>query len=374
MTLEYNYPSVAATDFKSDTVTTPTPAMLKAMLTATHGDDVYKEDKTTNDLQERVAVMTGKPAGLFVVSGTMGNQLCLRAHLKQPPYSILCDYRAHVYTHEAAGLAVLSQAMVTPVHPSNGVYLTAEDVAKYLILGNDIHTAPTKVISLENTLGGTIMPIEEIAKISELARRHDLIVHLDGARIWNASAETGVSLSEYGKYFDSMSLCLSKGVGAPVGTVIVGEVEFIETCNWFRKQTGGGIRQAGLLAAAADVAITDHFPHKLKETHQVTQKLAHDLAQLGITFQLPVQTNFIFLDLSKAGISASTLVDEGKKLGITIMGSRIAIHHQITNDSIEKLKLAVKNSIEFARQQRSIGNGHKKPIEGSLAYGIYDKL
>ncbi|KAK9368482.1 pyridoxal phosphate-dependent transferase [Lipomyces kononenkoae] len=367
------YKSIAATDFKSDTVTTPTATMLQAMLTATHGDDVYKEDKTTNDLQARVAEMCGKPAALFVVSGTMGNQICLRAHLQQPPHSILCDYRAHVYTHEAGGLATLSQAMVTPVHPRNKLYLTVEDVEDYLILGNDIHTAPTRVISLENTLAGLVMPIEEIAKISALARRHGIKMHLDGARLWNAAAETGVPLAEYGKYFDTMSLCISKGLGAPVGTVIVGEPDVIQTANWFRKQAGGGIRQAGLLAAAADVAITETFP-KLKQTHEITKKLASELEEMGLTFQIPVETNFIFLDLVKAGIDPAVLIEEGNKLGITIVGARIAIHYQISTAAIEKLKLAVKNALEISKQRHASGtNGVKKP-DGSLAYGVYDKI
>ncbi|KAK9466425.1 pyridoxal phosphate-dependent transferase [Lipomyces arxii] len=368
--LPEEYPSSSAADFKSDTVTTPTPSMLQSMLTATHGDDVYKEDRTTNDFQARVAEMCGKPAGLFVVSGTMGNQLCLRAHLHQPPYSILCDYRSHVYTHEAAGLAMLSQAMVTPVHPKNKVYLTADDVNEYLILHNDIHTAPTRVISLENTLDGTIMPIEEIAKISALARRHNIRMHCDGARLWNASAETGISLSEYGKLFDSMSLCMSKGVGAPVGTVIVGETDFIETTNWFRKQTGGGIRQAGLLAAAADTALTEIFPKVLKETHETTKKLAADLAEMGLTFQLPVETNFIFLDLEKANIDPKVLVEESKKVGITVVGARIAIHHQISLEAIEKLKVAVKNTIDICK----LSTTQVEKPEGSLFYSGFDKV
>ncbi|KAK9457589.1 pyridoxal phosphate-dependent transferase [Dipodascopsis uninucleata] len=369
------YKSIAEGDFKSDTVTTPTPSMLQAMLTATHGDDVYMEDETTNKLQDRVAKMTGKEAALFVVSGTMGNQICLRTHLQQPPYTILCDYRAHVYTHEAGGLATLSQAMVIPVHPKNKVYLTAEDVASNLILGDDIHTAPTKVISLENTLGGTIMPIEEIAKICEIARKHDIKMHLDGARIWNASAETGIPLEEYGKYFDSVSLCISKGLGAPVGTVIVGEADFIKKANWFRKQVGGGIRQAGLLAAAADVAITENFPGKLKETHMVTKKLAAELeSEFGITFQIPVQTNFIFLDLEAASIDSEVLVSEGKRLGITIAGARIAIHYQITPSSIEKLKLAIRNSIQISKEIKSEKKINESCSMSSSSYGLYGRI
>lgn len=239
----------------------------------------------------------------------------------------------------------------------------------FYIVGNDIHTAPTRVISLENTLGGTIMPIEEIAKISALAKRHNLKLHLDGARLWNASAETGIPISEYGKYFDSMSLCLSKGIGAPVGTVIVGEPDFIQTANWFRKQVGGGIRQAGLLAAAADVALTEIFPEKLKLTHETTKKLAKELnEELGLTFQIPVETNFIFLDLEKAGIDPGVFIEEGAKLGITVAGARVAIHHQISVDAIEKLKQALRNAIRIGKEKLV-----DKP-EGSLTYGVYDKI
>ncbi|KAK9474266.1 pyridoxal phosphate-dependent transferase [Dipodascopsis tothii] len=361
--------SIAEADFRSDTGTTPTPLMMAAMQRASHGDDVYGEDPDTNALQERVAKMCGKPAGLFMVSGTMGNQVCLRTHLHQPPHSILCDFRAHVYAFEAGGLATLSQAMVTPVHPANKLHMTVEDVRANLILGTDIHTAPTKVISLENTLGGTIMPIEEIAKISELAKRFGIKMHLDGARIWNASAETGVPLSEYGQYFDSMSLCLSKGIGAPVGTVIVGETDFIKKAEWFRKQVGGGIRQAGLLAAAADAGLNEVFPARLKETHDTTKKLAKDFEAMGLTFQLPVHTNFIFLDLFKAKIIPEVLIAEGKKLGINVTGARIAIHHQTSPEAIEKLKLAVQNSIAISRDYQG-----SRSSAGTMQYGMYEKV
>ncbi|KAK9475638.1 pyridoxal phosphate-dependent transferase [Lipomyces japonicus] len=345
------YRSIAEADFRSDTVTTPTPSMLQAMLTATHGDDVFQEDQSTNDLQARVARLSGKEQGLFVVSGTMGNQISIRAHLTQPPYSVLCDYRSHIYNYEAAGLAMLSQSMVIPVHPVNGRYMTAKDVESHLIHGTDIHTAPTRVISLENTLNGTILPLEEIKKIFQLAKYYDIRLHLDGARLWNASAETGIPISEYGQYFDSMSLCLSKGLGAPVGTVVVGDSKFISKCNWFRKQTGGGIRQAGVLAAAANMALTESFPGKLKATHEIAKHLAAELAtDYNVQFESPVETCFLWLDLVKSGINSAVLQEQGEKLGIKITGNRIAIHHQIHPDAIAKLKLAIKASIEIKHQ------------------------
>ena len=208
MTIDDEETFVTHNEFRSDTFTVPTRAMVEASFAnSTYGDSVYKEDAVTLTLEEKMCTLTGKPAALFCVSGTMSNQIGLRANLVQPPYSVLCDHRAHVFLHEAAGLAMLSQAMVHPVTPSNGNYLTFEDVVENVTFDDgDIHAAPTKVISLENTLHGIIMPIEEIRKISQFCRENDIKLHLDGARLWNASAATGISIEEYCSYFDSVSL------------------------------------------------------------------------------------------------------------------------------------------------------------------------
>jgi threonine aldolase len=179
-------------DFRSDTVTTPTASMLAAMSQSSFGDDVYVEDTTTNEFEHYVAKLLGHEAGLFVSSGTMGNQLGLRMHLMQPPHSVLCDHRAHVGNYEAGAIAVLSQAMLIPVVPSNGLYLTLEDIEEHAVLDDDIHLAPTKVISLENTLSGTIMPLTEVRRISAWARSKGLKMHLDGARIWNAGGHISI--------------------------------------------------------------------------------------------------------------------------------------------------------------------------------------
>lgn len=342
--------SAAAGDFRSDTFTTPTRAMREAAMNASTGDSVYEEDSTTAELEAKVADLTQKEAAMYVPSGTMSNQIALRLHLYQPPHSILCDYRAHVYTAEAAGLAVLSQAMVTPVRPSNGVYLTLEDVEKSVILGDNIHTAPTKVISLENTLGGTIMPISEIARISEFARNHDIKMHLDGARLWNASAETGISMAEYCSYFDTVSLCLSKGLGAPVGSILVGTKTIIQKGRWIRKQQGGGIRQAGWLAAAAMVAIDQVWP-TMKATHQKAKGLAQYLKSRGITTQLPVDTSFLFIDSKRSNLNTTILVEEAAKLGIKLWDERIVFHHQIRDSDVERLKQAFDIAIEKSLAQ-----------------------
>lgn len=346
--------SPAHNDFRSDTFTTPTPKMMAAMANASVGDSVYGEDDTTNKFERRVAELAGMERGTFVVSGTLSNQIAIRTHLHQPPHSVLCDHRAHIFTAEAAGLAILSQTMVTPVVPANGVYLTLEDIKARAILGSDIHTAPTKIISLENTLGGTIIPIEEIARISSWARENDIRMHLDGARLWNASIATGVSISEYGKYFDSMSLCISKGLSAPVGSVLVGGEKYIEKAIWIKKQQGGGIRQAGSLTAAANVALDEIWP-TMKDTHKKTAELAGCLKnELGVDSEVPVQTNFIFLDANKARLDLDVLKEEAQKYGVRVLANRIVLHYHISDEAVENLKLAIRSALEISKQRATV--------------------
>lgn len=336
MTVE-SFPT--ANEFRSDTFTVPTSSMVQqAFDCATFGDSVYKEDESTLKLESHVAQLTGKEAALFCVSGTLSNQIGLRANLYQPPYSILCDYRAHVFLHEAGGLATLSQAMVHPVVPKNGLYLTVEDIAKSFTPDvGDIHGAPTKVISLENTLHGIIMPLEEIKRICEFARTNNIKLHLDGARLWNASAETGVSMVEYCSHFDSVSLCLSKSLGAPMGLVLVGDQSFIDKANHFKKQNGGGIRQAGIITAMAMVAIQENYD-KLKRSHEYAKDVAKVCEENGIILEWPVQTNFVFIDLQQNKMDAEVLIQMGVQHGVKLMGGRLAFHFQNDAESVETLK------------------------------------
>jgi threonine aldolase len=328
-------------EFRSDTFTVPTKTMLESIQNSTFGDSVYNEDKTTLMLEKKMCELTGKPAALFCVSGTLSNQIGLRANLFQPPYSILCDYRAHVFIHEAGGLATLSQAMVHPVHPSNGVYLTLEDIAENITPDDgDIHAAPTKLISLENTLHGTIMPIEEIARISAFAKENNIKLHLDGARLWNSAAETGISIEKYCSYFDSVSLCLSKSIGAPVGSILVGEPTLIAKANHFKKQNGGGIRQAGILASMAMVAIDENFA-KLPYSHSLAKDVASFCEGHGIALESPAHTNFVFIDLVKNKMDDSLLIELGKKYNVKLMGGRIAFHYQLSEESVENVKRAI---------------------------------
>lgn len=334
-------------DFRSDTFTLPTQHMNEVVLeklsqgTLLLGDSVYKEDPYTLELELKMAELTGKEAALFCVSGTMSNQIGLRAALQQPPYSILCDHRAHIFLHEAGGTATLSQAMVHPVTPENGDYLTLDDIVENFTPDDgDIHGAPTKVISMENTLHGVLTPIEEIRKISEFARSQGIWMHLDGARLINASVATGVSLKEYCQYFDSVSICLSKSLGAPIGSVLVGERKFIEKSNHFKKQAGGGIRQAGMMTLMALTALEDNWDH-ISIAHEFAKDVGEFCKKHDIMVESPVDTNFVFIDLKKNKINDAALVKFGEKHDVKLMGGRIAFHFQLSEESVENLKAAL---------------------------------
>ncbi|KAL2832777.1 pyridoxal phosphate-dependent transferase [Aspergillus pseudoustus] len=361
--------SPAHNDFRSDTFTTPTPSMLAAMTSASFGDDVYSEDCTTNEFQSEIARLTGKEAALFMLSGTMGNQIGIRIHLAGPPHSVLCDYRAHVYAEEGSGLAVLSQAMVTPVHPANGLYLTCEDVRRWVVLGEDIHVAPTRVVSLEVTIGGVVTPIEEIRKIAEFARGHGIAVHCDGARLWNASAATGIPLAEYCQYFDSVSMCVSKGLGAPIGGVLATTADGIKKARWLRKQVGGGIRQAGVLTAAALVGVKEIWP-TMAETHARTKRLAAELKEIGIVPQIPVDTNFFFIDAERSGIDMGVLLEQCDKFGVKLMDERIAMHHQISGKALQNLKSAIAEAVQITR---TLPEGYVSTVKKG-GYGSTSKM
>ncbi|CAE6429169.1 unnamed protein product, partial [Rhizoctonia solani] len=330
--------ALSAVDFRSDTVTSPTAAMLHAMISSAVGDDVYSEDETTANLERHVADLLGHEAGLFVPSGTAGNQIAIRVHLTQPPHSVLCHARSHINQYEAGGIATLSQAMVQPVWPSKGPNLTLEDVKKGVVLWDDIHCAPTRVIALENTYGGTILPLNEVQLISEFARSNNIRIHCDGARLWNAVAAGAGSFREYGAAFDSISLCFSKGIGAPVGSVLVGSKIFIDRARWIRKSIGGGMRQTGVIAGAARAALDEVFP-KLAATHEIARDIEKHLHSLGLKTVLPVETNMIFIDLQAAGLDNDWLIEEANSEGLRLgYDGRIVVHHQISTEAVKKLK------------------------------------
>lgn len=349
-------------EFRSDTFTTPTPSMVGSISMASVGDSVYSEDADTTALEGRVAEMFGYEAGLYTVSGTLANQIALRSHLKQPPHSIICDYRSHVYVHEAGGLATLSQAMVTPIVPKNGLHLTLEEIIEKCIPDDgDIHSAPTKAVSLENPIHGIVYPIEEISKISHWCRSNSIALHLDGARIWDAHLATGVSFKEFGKYFDSISICLSKGLGAPIGSVLVGNRQFINKANHFKKQNGGGIRQCGMLTRMASIAITENLT-KMKEAHLMAREIANFAENIGLILEIPCQTNFVFIDPLKNKIDPSQITTIGAKYDVKIAGFRLAFSFQNSEAAVDNLKKAIKELKDISVE---------KPYISKKAVGLY---
>ncbi|KAG0277033.1 Threonine aldolase [Linnemannia gamsii] len=243
------------------------------MLNASRGDAVYEEDDSVSSLESHVAQLTGHEAGLFCASGTMTNQLAFKASLLTPPASILCDRRSHVFRHEAGGLASHSQVTVYPVQAlaNKGHHITVEDLEReFVVDDDDVHMAPTRLISLENTLDGTVMPLQEVQAIRRFANENKVLLHLDGARVWNAAIAAGCDLKDITQEFDSVSLCVSKGIGAPIGSVLVGNKGLIKKARHFRKMFGGGWRQAGGLAATAHWCIDNVWP-TMKETHALAK-------------------------------------------------------------------------------------------------------
>lgn len=338
-------PGPAAYDFRTDTITTPSLSMLQAIAQSSLMDDVYQEDQTTVEFEKFMANLTGKEDSLLVMSGTMGNQIALRSLLTQPPHAILCHQRSHILNSEAGGCSSLSQAHMQPCIPANGQYLTLEDVKRTVVISNNIHVSPTRVISLENTLAGVITPLDEVRRISLFARSNGIKMHLDGARIWEAVAAGAGSLTDYLECFDTAQMCFSKGLAAPIGSIIVGPKKTLEHCRWVRKSIGGGIRQAGIISAAARVAVEENFgkgPNgeggRLRETHKKAKLIEKMWLSRGGTVSRPVETNMVLLDLPYSGITVEEAIRVGNEEGVKLMGGRIVVHHQIIDEAMYRLE------------------------------------
>lgn len=285
-------------DLRSDTVTRPTPGMLEAMMSARVGDDVFEEDETVNALEEKTASLFGMPAGLFCPSGTMTNQIAIKC-FTNPLEEVICDETAHVYRYEGGGIAFNSQASVRLLYGNRG-RLTADLIEPHINPDN-IHYPKSSLVVLENTVnrgGGSYYTIGDIEPIYHLCRLKNLFLHLDGARVFNALVETGEDAKRYGSMFDGISVCLSKGLGAPVGSVLLGSEETIRKARRVRKVLGGGWRQAGFLAAAGIYAL-DHHIDRLKEDHRHARVLAETLAALPfVKSVMPVETNIVIFELN----------------------------------------------------------------------------
>jgi threonine aldolase len=324
-------------DLRSDTVTRPTPAMMKAMMAAPLGDDVLGDDPTVIKLQSETAKLLGKQAGLFVPSGTMGNQLAIMAHTN-PGDEVILDYQSHIFRYEVAGAAVMSGVQFNALSgPGGGMAVKQIQDA---IRPEDIHQPATTLICLENThnrAGGTVYSLEEIKKISAVCRKHKIQMHLDGARLWNASVASGISLKDYAKHFDSVMVCFSKGMGCPVGSVLVGEKKFIAKAARYRKMMGGGMRQSGILAGAGLYALK-HNISRMGDDHRRAKMLAGAIAKIGkIDIDISsVQTNIVVFDIRRTGMKPEQAMAKLAQKGLWVIPfgttSLRAVTHLDVND------------------------------------------
>jgi len=306
-------------DLRSDTVTQPTAAMCRAMFAAAVGDDVFAEDPTVNALQEKAARLLGKEAALFVASGTMANQLSIKAHT-QPGDEVIIEAGAHAMNFEGGAGAVLSAVQFFGVPGSRGIIDAAQVEAAIRV--DDVHFPVSRLIVIENTHnrgGGSVFPLGKIQQIRELATRRGLRMHMDGARLWNACVATETSPAAYAAPFDSVSVCLSKGLGCPVGSLVLGSKDFIKRVHRFRKMVGGGWRQAGFLAAAGIYAL-DHHIDRLEEDHRKALKLAQGLVEIKNVVINPaeVETNILFFDVSRAERTAQEVAAATKAKGVLL--------------------------------------------------------
>jgi threonine aldolase len=329
-------------DLRSDTVTKPTLAMRKAMAEAEVGDDVFGEDPTVNALQEKVAKILGKEAALFVPSGTMANQLSIKSHT-QPGDDVIIEVSSHPYNFEGGAGAALSGIQFNCLKGVRG-FLDASQIEE-AIRPADHHFPVTRLVCLENTHnrgGGSIYPVEKMAEIYRLTKSKGLLLHLDGARLWNASAATGIKPHEYAQWADSVSVCLSKGLGAPIGSLVAGSESFIHRVHRFRKMFGGGMRQVGIIAAAGIYALDHHF-ERLKEDHQNAKRLAVGLREFKGVFIDPkhVETNIVIFDVANTGTTGSQVAEAMKREGVLIHAFgktqiRLVTHLDVTSEDIER--------------------------------------
>ncbi len=327
-------------DLRSDTITRPTPEMLEVMFSAQVGDDVFEDDPSVNALQEKIAVLFGMEAALFCPSGTMTNQIAMRINTV-PQDEVICDQYAHIYLYEGGGM--MSNSMISPkLLPGDKGRLSAEMIADS-INPEDVHRPRTSLVALENTMnkgGGAIYDFNEIQKISQVCREHGLKLHLDGARLFNALAETKETPSDYGQIFDTISICFSKGLGAPIGSALLGTNKAIKQAKRIRKALGGGMRQAGYLAAACIYSL-DHHIIRLAEDHHRAKMLGLIIQNLDYVLKVyPIQTNIIIFEL-QPGVNPIELLEKLKAKGLLAIGFgkgmlRLVTHLDFDDESLEK--------------------------------------
>jgi threonine aldolase len=328
-------------DVRSDTVTRPTDGMRAAMAEAVVGDDVYGEDPTINELQDQVASMFGHEAALFAPSGSMANQIALQL-LVPPASELLCDADAHIVTYEIGAAAAIG-GISSRTWPAVGGDIDVDLVAA-MIRQDGFHAVATRAIAVEQThnrAGGSVIGLATLQRLRAVADAEGIGMHCDGARIWHAHVADGVPLAEYGALFDTMSVCLSKGLGAPVGSLVVGSAEKIDRARWIRKRMGGGMRQAGILAAAGRYAL-EHHVERLADDHARALRVAEALAPYGVVDAERVRTNIVSLDLTKAPLDARSLAAGAAEqdVHISTMGprlGRIVLHLDVDDNDVDRL-------------------------------------
>ena len=332
-------------ELRSDTFTKPSPAMLEAMFSAQVGDDVFEEDYTVKSLEEKTAKMFGYEAGLFCTSGTMTNQIAINVHVNQGD-EVICDVLSHVYLYEGGGIAANSSASVNLLHGNRG-RLTAEQISE-AIHEDNVHYPISRLVSLENTVnkgGGCYYQLSEIQKIKTICKEKDMALHLDGARLFNALVETQESPLEYGKAFDSISICLSKGLGIPVGSVLLGTTEFIKKARKVRKRWGGGWRQAGYLAAAGIYALENNI-ERLKDDHFRAREIGKIMEGISEVEEIfPVDTNIVIFRINDK-ILVSDYVQKLNEKGIKAspFGKylvRFVTHLDFTDEHLEGFRTRI---------------------------------
>jgi threonine aldolase len=339
-------------DLRSDTITQPTPPMRAVMAQAEVGDDVFGDDPTVLRLEARVAKLLGKEAAVFVPSGTMANQLAVRAHT-EPGDEILVDANAHIYYYEGGAPAALAGVMCRCLPGVRGVF-TARDVEAAL-RPEDPHFAPTRLVCVENTHnrgGGQVWPIQSIREVARAARKHRLRLHLDGARLWNAAVATGIPERQYASHFDSVSVCFSKGLGAPIGSVLAGPAAFVQRARRFRKQYGGGMRQAGILAAAALYGL-EHHRTRLAEDHANARTLAEGIAPLpGVELDpAAVTTNMVLFRVP--GRSAAAIAQQLQERAVRVLPTGPETIRAVTNLMVTKKDILAALGV-FARVLKAV--------------------
>lgn len=337
-------------DLRSDTITLPTKDMREAMFGARVGDDVMGEDPSVNELEEKAAQLFGKEAALFVASGTMGNQLAIKVHTV-PGSEVVCDRFSHIYLYEGGGIMTNALAGVKLLEGNQGL-LDHQQISEAIADDSDIHTSPTRLVSLENTMnkgGGVYYEKEELERIKQVCKERDVALHLDGARLFNALVETGEKPAEYGQIFDTLSICLSKGLGCPVGSLLLGSEKNIRLARRYRKALGGGWRQAGFLAAAGIYAL-DHQVDRLKEDHQRARAIRDCIMALPeIENIYPVPTNIVIARLDK-DVNVNEYLSKLSKKGILAIDFgkgliRFVTHLNFTDDHLEEFRKRVNSRI-----------------------------